>query len=239
MKLTFFTPPPQPALSTGEIHIWRFAIPAEGVTFASVLSPAELTRATNFGSDAARTQYLAARAAARSILSRYIGIDPQAVAFEIQPGGKPQLARQHRSALAFNGSDSNAFGLLAVGLTELGIDLELKRERARIEAVMQRVSAESEWLWWQALPAEQKLDAFYRLWTVKEAALKAIGCGLACPPRIVQPALPLAGGPVTVDLNSGRQMLAYQLFEFDDYVFTLVTPNPVDQGRLSFFTWQG
>ena len=61
---------------------------------------------------------------------------------------------------------------------EVGIDVERLDPSARVAAIAQRVFAAAEVRDLRALPEEQQVEAFYRLWTRKEASGKARGVGL-------------------------------------------------------------
>lgn len=86
-----------------------------------------------------------------------------------EPGGRPYLPDSSDAlSLARSG------GLLAVGrLTggRLGVDLEVWRPDLDVAAAVEVVLADSERAWWDPTWA-------YRLWTAKEAWLKALGLGL-------------------------------------------------------------
>ena len=74
-----------------------------------------------------RGQRAEAHRALREILSRYLDCSPDALQFEIQPGGKPYLhAPAHE--LEFNLSHSRDIALLGIGTSvKLGIDVETYR----------------------------------------------------------------------------------------------------------------
>jgi 4'-phosphopantetheinyl transferase len=53
--------------------------------------------------------------------------------------------------------------------------------RSVIGLLARRVLSESEYAWLQAVEDFERLVSFYELWTRKEAAVKALGHGLAFP----------------------------------------------------------
>ena len=96
--------------------------------------------------------------------------------------GRPELDGAHRNALRFNWSHSGGRALVAIARSvQPGIDLEyrLRRNARDVLALAQRFFAPQEALALAALPTEQQGVAFLRLWTIKEAVLKAEGRGLA------------------------------------------------------------
>jgi len=61
----------------------------------------------------------------------------------------------------------------------LGVDIELGKRRHHPLPLARRFYAQSEYEWLCALPAQEQEGAFYRLWSRKEAVLKAHGGGIA------------------------------------------------------------
>lgn len=115
----------------------------------------------------------------KALLAAYLGTDAAAVALVDGPHGRPRLATAHD--LDFNWSHSGDHALIAVArhLPRLGVDIERRRARPRALAIAERFFAADEHALLQSLPDAQRDDAFVRLWTAKEAVLKAHGRGLA------------------------------------------------------------
>jgi len=155
-------------------------------------SPREEERFQSFATDSLRNLWGAARGTLREVLGRAVGCDASEVQFRYGPHGKPYLAG---SPVRFNISHSGALALIALAQVEVGADVELPRKR-RSDAIARRFYApgEIERLFAEA-DAEKRADAFFRLWTCKEAFLKATGEGLSrstrsyeiafSPPRLV------------------------------------------------------
>jgi 4'-phosphopantetheinyl transferase len=139
-------------------------------------SPREEERFQSFATDALRSIWGAARGTLREVLGRALGCAPAEVEFRYGPHGKPYLAG---SPLRFNISHSGALALIALSRAEVGADVELPRPR-RSDAIARRFYApgEIERLFAER-DAERRADAFFRLWTCKEAFLKATGEGLS------------------------------------------------------------
>ena len=166
-----------------ELHVWR--IPLHGgddiaMTRArELLSADEIARADRFVIDAPRRRLVLARAALRTILARYTGIDPRDLAFASGPHGKPHL---NHSDLRFNLSHSEHIALLAVTRdTEVGIDIEHIDPRRTTEDIASRFFSSAEQTELANHPGEERRPAFFRCWSRKEAVIKALGEGLACP----------------------------------------------------------
>lgn len=117
----------------------------------------------------------------RELLGRYLDAPPAAVEFRYGPRGKPALASPwDRSDLRFNLSHTGNVVAFAVSRgAEVGIDLERVRPLPDLEGVAERFFAAAEIRALLDLTPEQRLRAFYRIWTRKEAFVKAVGDGLA------------------------------------------------------------
>ena len=72
----------------------------------------------------------------------------------------------------------------------VGVDVETRRNRRHLDRLAARSMTPAEHERWQREPEPERLDAFLRLWTAKEAYLKATGHGLVRPMRSVTAAPP-------------------------------------------------
>ncbi len=92
------------------------------------------------------------------------------------------LERNSLQALQFNISHSHELALCAVSARrEVGIDLEYLRPLSEAVPLAKRFFSTGEHALIQALPVEEQAYVFFRLWTAKEAYLKATGKGLSHP----------------------------------------------------------
>ncbi|GBE91475.1 4'-phosphopantetheinyl transferase [Nostoc cycadae WK-1] len=171
-------------LLPNEVHLWRIDldVPDSQLDFlAATLSSDELARANRFRFLEHRQRFIAGRGSLRSILSRYLNIEPQQVRFDYEPRGKPLLADTlATSGLLFNLSHSQDLALCAVNYTrKIGIDLEYVRSVSDLEALAERFFLPREYDLVRSLPADQQQAVFFRYWTCKEAYLKATGDGIS------------------------------------------------------------
>ena len=82
----------------------------------------------------------------------------------------------------FNVSHSGELALVAITLEgELGADVELRRSLRDMQGLATRFFSEQESSGLFRMPAEFQPEAFFRIWTRKEAILKATGKGLTYP----------------------------------------------------------
>jgi 4'-phosphopantetheinyl transferase len=175
-------PPPPPAwpLAKGEVHVW-FAdldLPAQRrAVLARLLSADERQRADRYSPVPAREQFVAARGLLRVLLGAYLHVPPAEVVFAAGPQGKPTLAG---APLHFNVSHSRGGALIAVTtVAEVGVDLERLRPYPNYRDMAERFFHPGEAAALVALPAAQAEQAFFHVWTRKEAFLKATGLGIA------------------------------------------------------------
>jgi 4'-phosphopantetheinyl transferase len=144
-----------------------------------LLNTSESAQADRFRVAADRDAYIAAHALLRATLSRDASILPAEWRFRTAKGGKPELdPGQAPTSLHFSLSHTRGLVACAVGRRALGIDAEAWREPAPIE-LAERYFAPAEARLVADLSPEERPSAFYRLWTLKEAYLKATGEGLA------------------------------------------------------------
>lgn len=141
------------------------------------LSIQERLKANAFKLADMRNRYIAVRASLRQTLAAYLDTDPQQLQFNQSEHGKPFLACE---SIHFNLSHTANYLVIAVAnFPHIGIDIEVSRSRNNLDSLAARCFAPSELQAWRQLPDAARQPAFYRLWTKKEAFVKAVGRGLA------------------------------------------------------------
>jgi 4'-phosphopantetheinyl transferase len=171
--------PERIAPERGEVVLVATSVDVETHRLAAMratFSAREQDRFQSFATEALRVRWGAARGTLREVLGRALGLAPAEIEFRFAAHGKPQLAG---SPLRFNISHSGALAVIALAHVEVGVDVELPRAR-RSDAIGRRFYApgEIERMFAEADP-ELRADVFFRLWTCKEAFLKATGEGLS------------------------------------------------------------
>jgi 4'-phosphopantetheinyl transferase len=150
------------------------------VAFAATLSAEELARADALQDPQARRRWIADHGWRRRLLAeRLAPRSPSQLAFTISGHGKPRLAGPGPH---FSASRSDDVAWYAVSeQAEVGVDVErIDRERS-LERLAQRLMSARERTIYAAVPEAARADALYACWTCKEAAVKALGSGLAFP----------------------------------------------------------
>jgi 4'-phosphopantetheinyl transferase len=193
--------PDPPPLGSGDVQIWKVDITPQSAAVPVLrarLSPEERERADRFVFDRHRIRYIRARAALRALLGRHLAIRPEDVRLDTAPGGKPFLAGTTAS-LHFNVSHSGDLALIALTkVGEVGVDLEGVRPRADDwVALARRYFAAEEVAALERYSPTERVQAFFRLWTRKEAIVKLLGDGLRLPlDRFIVPSDERATAPV-------------------------------------------
>lgn len=121
----------------------------------------------------------------REVLGRYLDIPAQQIVFARTANGKPyllaQALEQGIAPLQFNVSHSQ--GKIACAVSKglcLGIDIENSQRNIDVDEVAQRYFHPREVQALQAIAdTAQRRQLFFRLWTCKEAYIKAIGQTIA------------------------------------------------------------
>jgi 4'-phosphopantetheinyl transferase len=179
---TWSLPPDVLELESHQVDIWRirFDIPTNLLkVLEEKLSVDESERAGRFHFQIHRDRFIAAHGCLREILTRYLHCDPHQISFSINPYGKPALVDHN---LEFNLSHSGDFALIAItDGRRVGIDIEQIRQGISSQVIAQQYFSKAEVAELQALPLEQRKNAFFTCWTRKEAYIKAHGLGLSLP----------------------------------------------------------
>lgn len=173
-------------LDSDLVHVWVADLDPDASRMKRCmqnLSLDERERAGKFHFQRDRDRFIAARGLLRSILGRYLQIEPQGIRFRYGPHGKPALQdKTHGSNICFNVSHSHDLVLYAFARgREVGIDIELIRDDISLENVVVRFFSTRELVTLRALPLHTREKSYYISWVRKEAYMKATGRGLSLP----------------------------------------------------------
>jgi len=176
--------PEHPDMAGDEIHVWCAGLDklaTELPEFASPLSESERKRAAQFRFDRDRNRFIVRHGVLRMILGSYLSIEPARVTFSYESRGKPLVSVPVTApSFHFNLSHSNGLALIAVTRrAALGVDIECVRIVPEADQIAAKFFSPHETAVLNAIPAEQKMEAFFHCWTRKEAYLKATGEGIA------------------------------------------------------------
>jgi 4'-phosphopantetheinyl transferase len=173
-------------LAPGAVHVWyleteRLPLPTTLHNCRLLLSPAELDRWQRFGTWRGRREHLLTRELVRTTLSRYADVDPRAWRFRVGPTGRPEIDPTVGDlALRFNVSHTAGLVVCAVARERaVGVDVECWDRRHRAEALAERYFSPEEAAAVRAAAPDAHNAVFVRLWTLKEAYVKARAAALA------------------------------------------------------------
>jgi 4'-phosphopantetheinyl transferase len=141
------------------------------------LSESERRRLTEYRVRDAAERYVVTRSLVRIVLGGRLGVAPRDVEVSRTDMGKPIVT----SGAHFNVSHSGDLILLALSADRpVGVDVERRREVARVPALSQRWLTLAERTDFERLRSSgtPESDAFLRVWSLKEAQLKALGVGI-------------------------------------------------------------
>lgn len=145
------------------------------------------------------------------MLSHATDIPPADWRFKIDKNGQPTLDPTQASfKLHFSLSHTRGLVACAIGaLYPLGVDVEAWTTPAPIEiAARYFASAENQLI--DKQPEAKRPLTFYRLWTLKEAYLKATGQGLNAP----LDSFALSLDPIAITLSAADNATTWQFAEF-------------------------
>ena len=175
---------------------WRLFREIDGVTIVYVdltpnaeceaaaiawLDDEELVRRKRFLHPSPSRRYTLCRAALRAILCCHLECDNKELAITDGEFGKPlALLRGEPAEIGFNVSHSGSHGLIALSdERQVGVDVEELVTPNGLDSLIDSVLTPGEQSVIAATNLTDRTRDFLRLWTVKEALIKALGVGLS------------------------------------------------------------
>ncbi len=155
----------------------RLARLDEADAWSHLLSEAEAQRAGEIKHEAVRDRFILSRSLRREMLSECLGGPPSVLNFIEDKEGKPRLVDS--GPWDFNVSHAGDYIVVAVDKMPVGVDLEIIREVREMAAIVQRYFHPDEAAAWAKLEEPLREEAFFVLWSAREAAMKCVGFGLA------------------------------------------------------------
>jgi 4'-phosphopantetheinyl transferase len=210
-------------IKQGEVHTWIFDLDTQDQTnrnWEKILSAEETNRSKRYFSEKDSRRFTARRGLLRQLLSRYTNIQAGEIVYATNPYGKLSLPA---NPLKFNLSVCQGRVIYAFALEmEVGVDLEQVRKLDEYEHMMGHWFSPDEQASLGCLAPELQMEAFYQVWTQKEAFIKAHGKGLS---------LPLKDFSVCVDPNQPGGLLSSMAVVEDVSDWKIYTHVPVSGWR--------
>lgn len=201
-----------------EIHVWILDTHSRHFVKSSwepFLLDDERKKAAKYKFEDDRFRFTARRGVLRKLIACYTDLVLPEITYKVNPSGKIYLSDH---PLRFNISSSqNKIALAFVIGKEIGVDIEKVDPMPDLYPLMKRWFSKKENLAFSKLPNEYKLEAFYHVWTQKEAFIKAKGEGLN---------ILLNDFSVSVDLCSPAALLELKNGEPSSWQLESVNPGP-------------
>ena len=144
----------------------------------NTLSRGEKDRANRFLRVEDRALFALTRGTLRRLLSEATGVSADKIAFAEGPYGKPCLVGTHGPL--FNVSHSGRWALIGFSDSRnIGVDIEFMRAAGGELELARSYFSAAEYRSLEGLERDMLLSSFYKIWTCKEAVLKAHGAGIS------------------------------------------------------------
>lgn len=176
-------------LSSNAIHIWCARLDLKVFidrtrNFHRLLSDDELSRANSIEPENSRNEFIISRGILRTISANYLGVKPKEVNFRYNRNQKPSLSRTASNPEDIQFNLTHSYGLAIYAFSpkyRIGSDVEWMN-RPSIEdangkySIADRFFSHDERDYLSKLRGvSRRREAFLKLWTAKEALLKARG----------------------------------------------------------------
>ncbi|MDX3577442.1 4'-phosphopantetheinyl transferase family protein [Streptomyces sp. FL07-04A] len=166
----------------------------------TLLDPVERGRHDETVAPADRARFLVGCALSRLLLGELLGLSPARVPLRRVcprcggPHGKVRLAMPDAPA-PYDFSVTHSGAVIGVAVSSdgaVGLDVEDVEAPLDVEGAARTALSPTELAALHALPPAERRPAFLRVWTRKEAVLKALGVGLRMPLRALEVSAPAA-----------------------------------------------
>jgi len=183
MKASWRIPVDFPGINERELHIWKADIRTSRPFDTQILDEVETARMRRFHFESDRMRFIISHQSLRQVLAGYLKIAPGDIEYSYTKFGKPYLKiNDQYGDIEFNLSHSGDIVLIGVTKSEqVGIDVEKIKPIPDVDQLVQQYFAAGEQMDLSQLSGPEKVKAFFRCWTRKEAVIKACGEGLSMP----------------------------------------------------------
>lgn len=231
------------AFSRGNVEVWiiDLSVPAPFITQLMDFLPAEEHRqAERFRNPAAQRSYVLAHAALRRLLAARLNVAPAEIPLRRGPHGKPQLSGALENRLGFNLTHSGELALVAISTSaEVGVDVERLRPMPDAVRLATRFFTPAESAALAQVPEPERASAFFRLWTRKEALLKATGIGITHGLGRFEVSCDVAGRLISVegDPAGAAQWTLHSWSPAEGYLGAVAVPLPDTKFQFGQYQW--
>jgi 4'-phosphopantetheinyl transferase len=145
----------------------------------ALLDRREQERLARFRFPEDRARFVAGRGLLRHGLRRYAPRVPASIEMTYSSLGRPLISAAHDAPHFSISHTRDVVALAFAAEAQVGIDLEYMKPSVDMLELAERILSEDDFKAFQALSPGERLGSFYRMWTRKEAYLKARGEGIA------------------------------------------------------------
>lgn len=207
------------------------------LSYLALLSESETQRYQRFVDLEARDQFLIGRAMLRLVLSQHAQVAPRDWVFGVNDYGRPfVVAPQWPGLPCFNLSHTRGVVVLVLSdVPEIGVDVEHVGRSLAFDDLAAGVFSPEERTWLRDRGGEpSERDAFYKVWTMREAYAKARGMGFSLPSQSFsidfdQGVPQLRCHPSSLDQSDRWRLLSMRLPP--DYMLAVARAQPASPGR--------
>lgn len=143
-----------------------------------VLSTEEINKFYEFKDKQSAKRYIASKYLTRKVISDLTNSEPKKIKFKTNKFGRPSLVFPVIKNFDFNLSHSGNWVALAIADCRIGIDIE---EIRSIDLSVVNDFFHKEEIKFVYSKKGKELHNFYKIWTLKESFIKAVGKGLSYP----------------------------------------------------------
>ena len=163
----------------------------------------EVARSRRFTSIGPRRRYILCRAALRSIVCNILGCPNKQLTIGSSYYEKPYAIVEGKShPICFNVSHSGNHGLIGLGKGgRVGVDIEEWDPDRNLGPLMETAFTPAERTAMESTDAINRQYLFFRLWTIKEALIKAVGMGLSLDMSSFEVPSPLQCGATSTEFH--------------------------------------
>ncbi|BBA79124.1 4'-phosphopantetheinyl transferase [cyanobacterium endosymbiont of Rhopalodia gibberula] len=218
-------------LNPFDIHLWKQHLKVSDLEVNrcfAILDQEEKIKAEKFSFKEHQRRFIVARGTLKIILGRYLNIPASTVEFTYSSRGKPRLTNKLvGNGLQFNLSHSHELAIYGVTCNHIiGVDLEYIRPMSEAKKLAKRFFCSQEYHHISLLTSPDLEKTFFKLWTAKEAYLKATGEGIGG--GLNQVEFSLGSFPQLLKLPNNQSLLNWTTY--------FLIPHPNYQGAVVFYT---
>jgi 4'-phosphopantetheinyl transferase len=152
--------------------------------YRALMSDTERARELKFQFAEDRKTFVLTRVLVRTVLSRYLDLEPTQWRFGTNQYGRPEIQNSAAMREGLNFNVAHSHGLIVLAVTahrSIGVDVEHITQRRVSLDIARRYFAADEVAALAALPRSRQHSRFFEYWTLKESYIKARGMGLSIP----------------------------------------------------------